>query len=191
MNSIQPKPRVLLVEDYDDAREMYVEYLTLCGFEMAEAAIGRYLHEEDANALHERYENRMQALIASKSGGAMLPEAEPGLAAALPLAAQAEAPHPDIESEAEAHADAAVADPLPRWPWTPRVLLCWVSIWPARLPKRFDWAGCCDSQRPTSRSQILDLGNWELEIGSWILGVDGSTCEEPPDHLTESHRATR
>jgi len=40
MNSIQPKPRVLLVEDYDDAREMYVEYLTLCGFEMAEAANG-------------------------------------------------------------------------------------------------------------------------------------------------------
>jgi CheY-like chemotaxis protein len=31
---------VLLVEDYDDAREMYVEYLTLCGFEMTEAANG-------------------------------------------------------------------------------------------------------------------------------------------------------
>ena len=40
MNSTQQKPRVLLVEDYDDAREMYVEYLTLCGFEMAEAANG-------------------------------------------------------------------------------------------------------------------------------------------------------
>ncbi|MEP7308103.1 MAG: response regulator [Acidobacteriota bacterium] len=40
MNSTQQKPRVLLVEDYDDAREMYVEYLTLCGFDMAEAANG-------------------------------------------------------------------------------------------------------------------------------------------------------
>ncbi len=38
--------------------------------DMAEAAIGRYLHEEDANALHERYENRMQALIAGRTGGA-------------------------------------------------------------------------------------------------------------------------
>ena len=37
---------------------------------MAEAAIGRCLHEEDANALHERYENRMQALIAGRTGGA-------------------------------------------------------------------------------------------------------------------------
>ena len=67
--------------------------------DMAEAAIGRYLHEEDANALHERYENRMQALIAGKTGGAVPPEAEPGLAAALPPAAQAEAPRPESESE--------------------------------------------------------------------------------------------
>jgi len=35
-----PKPRVLLVEDYDDAREMYAEYLTLLGFDMAQAANG-------------------------------------------------------------------------------------------------------------------------------------------------------
>jgi CheY-like chemotaxis protein len=40
MTSPQTKSRVLLVEDYDDAREMYVEYLTLCGFEMSEAANG-------------------------------------------------------------------------------------------------------------------------------------------------------
>jgi two-component system cell cycle response regulator DivK len=33
-------PRVLLVEDYDDAREMYSEYLTFAGFEMLQAANG-------------------------------------------------------------------------------------------------------------------------------------------------------
>ena len=36
--------------------------------EMAEAVIGRRAHEEDANALHERYEARLQALIAERSG---------------------------------------------------------------------------------------------------------------------------
>jgi non-homologous end joining protein Ku len=84
--------------------------------DMAEAAIGRYLHEEDANALHERYENRMQALIAGKTGGAVAPDAEPGLAAALPPAAQAEAPRPESESgtETDADAGAGAAAPLPR-----------------------------------------------------------------------------
>ena len=127
---------------YDEPAERQVPAALV---EMAEAAIGRYLHEEDANALHERYENRMQALIAGKSGGAMLPEAEPGLAAALPLAAQAEAPHPDIESEAEAHADAAVADPLPREIGT-EILLRLIDIG----DRRFDgpgWAGMPGSAR--------------------------------------------
>jgi two-component system, cell cycle response regulator DivK len=35
------KSRVLLVEDYDDAREMYAEYLSCSGFEMQEAANGQ------------------------------------------------------------------------------------------------------------------------------------------------------
>jgi two-component system, cell cycle response regulator DivK len=39
-NDQQPRPRVLLVEDYDDAREMYAEYLTLIGFDMVQAANG-------------------------------------------------------------------------------------------------------------------------------------------------------
>ena len=34
------KSRVLLVEDYDDAREMYAEYLSFSGFEMQQAANG-------------------------------------------------------------------------------------------------------------------------------------------------------
>jgi len=40
MNNPQQKSRVLLVEDYDDAREMYVEYLTFSGFEVAQATNG-------------------------------------------------------------------------------------------------------------------------------------------------------
>src|SRR4051812_8717508 len=58
--------------------------------EMAEAVIARHLHDEDANALHERYENRLGALIARKTGGSASPEPEPSPAAAVPAAAPAE-----------------------------------------------------------------------------------------------------
>src|SRR6266581_3346285 len=34
------KPRVLVVDDYPDAREMYCEYLEYCGFEVVEASNG-------------------------------------------------------------------------------------------------------------------------------------------------------
>jgi len=34
------KPRVLVVDDYPDAREMYSEYLEYCGFEVEQAANG-------------------------------------------------------------------------------------------------------------------------------------------------------
>jgi two-component system, cell cycle response regulator DivK len=34
------KPRVLVVDDYPDAREMYSEYLEYCGFEVVEASNG-------------------------------------------------------------------------------------------------------------------------------------------------------
>jgi CheY-like chemotaxis protein len=34
------KPRVLVVDDYPDAREMYGEYLEYCGFEVVQAANG-------------------------------------------------------------------------------------------------------------------------------------------------------
>jgi len=34
------RPRVLLVDDYPDAREMYTEYLTFSGFEVVEASNG-------------------------------------------------------------------------------------------------------------------------------------------------------
>ena len=40
MTSKSPKPRVLLVDDYPDAREMYTEYLQYSGFEVVEAANG-------------------------------------------------------------------------------------------------------------------------------------------------------
>ena len=36
----EDKPRVLVVDDYPDAREMYSEYLEYCGFEVAQAANG-------------------------------------------------------------------------------------------------------------------------------------------------------
>ena len=34
------RPRVLLVDDYPDAREMYSEYLEYCGFEVVQASNG-------------------------------------------------------------------------------------------------------------------------------------------------------
>ena len=34
------RPRVLLVDDYPDAREMYAEYLEFSGFEVVEAENG-------------------------------------------------------------------------------------------------------------------------------------------------------
>jgi len=40
MTSPNHRSRILLVEDYDDAREMYSEYLTFSGFEMIQAANG-------------------------------------------------------------------------------------------------------------------------------------------------------
>jgi len=40
MTSAVQRPRILLVEDYDDAREMYSEYLTFSGFDMVQAADG-------------------------------------------------------------------------------------------------------------------------------------------------------
>jgi CheY-like chemotaxis protein len=40
MNKNVARPRVLLVDDYPDAREMYSEYLEFCGFEVVEAGNG-------------------------------------------------------------------------------------------------------------------------------------------------------
>jgi len=40
MMSSHYRSRILLVEDYDDAREMYSEYLTFSGYEMSQAANG-------------------------------------------------------------------------------------------------------------------------------------------------------
>jgi CheY-like chemotaxis protein len=40
MSSRTEKPRVLVVDDYPDAREMYTEYLDYCGFDVIEAANG-------------------------------------------------------------------------------------------------------------------------------------------------------
>src|SRR5881396_1873257 len=40
MNKNLARPRVLLVDDYPDAREMYSEYLEFCGFEVVEAGNG-------------------------------------------------------------------------------------------------------------------------------------------------------
>jgi two-component system cell cycle response regulator DivK len=36
----QQGPLILVVDDYDDAREMYAEYLQFCGFRVAEARNG-------------------------------------------------------------------------------------------------------------------------------------------------------
>jgi non-homologous end joining protein Ku len=128
--------------------------------EMAEAAIGRHTHEEDANALHERYEARLQALIAQRSGGAAPAEAHPsgssalepslleaGPAAGALLAPQAETASDAPQSELEARGDGdgeslgqvAAAEPLPREIAT-EILLRIIGIG----DRRFDepgWAG--------------------------------------------------
>jgi CheY-like chemotaxis protein len=41
MKAKADKPRVLLVDDYPDAREMYSEYLTFSGFDVIEATNGQ------------------------------------------------------------------------------------------------------------------------------------------------------
>jgi CheY-like chemotaxis protein len=38
--SSQQEPLILVVDDYEDAREMYAEYLRFCGFRVAEARNG-------------------------------------------------------------------------------------------------------------------------------------------------------
>ena len=39
-------PLILVVDDYDDAREMYAEYLVFCGFRIAEARNGNEALEQ-------------------------------------------------------------------------------------------------------------------------------------------------
>ena len=41
MTTKSPRPRVLLVDDYPDAREMYTEYLEFSGFDVVEAGNGQ------------------------------------------------------------------------------------------------------------------------------------------------------
>ncbi|MBI2189201.1 MAG: response regulator [Acidobacteria bacterium] len=49
--SAEQGPLILVVDDYEDAREMYAEYLRFCGFRVAEARNGNEALEQ-AFALH-------------------------------------------------------------------------------------------------------------------------------------------
>ena len=157
------RERMLVIEPYGSGLRLSVMQLPLATpgvyeepaerqvpgelVDMAEAAIARRLHDEDANALHERYEHRMRALIAAKTGGAS-PEPgapEPGIvaatvSAAISLAPQAEPAPPEPHKESEAEADAAIAaELLPREIGT-EILLRLIDIG----DRRFDgpgWAG--------------------------------------------------
>ncbi|MGE0260508.1 MAG: hypothetical protein AB7T18_17320, partial [Alphaproteobacteria bacterium] len=129
--------------------------------EMAEAAIGRHAHEEDGNDLHERYEARLKALTAQRSGGAASPETAPpepdatgpsvlgagSTVAATLLAPQAETAPDAPRSEPEMRGDgeqenqggAQPAEPRPREIAT-EILLRIIGIG----DRRFDepgWAG--------------------------------------------------
>jgi two-component system cell cycle response regulator DivK len=44
--SSDSEPLILVVDDYDDAREMYAEYLAFCGFRVAEARNGNEALEQ-------------------------------------------------------------------------------------------------------------------------------------------------
>jgi CheY-like chemotaxis protein len=44
--STEQGPLILVVDDYEDAREMYAEYLRFCGFRVAEARNGREALEQ-------------------------------------------------------------------------------------------------------------------------------------------------
>src|ERR1041385_9189136 len=50
MSKKEERPKVLLVDDYPDAREMYSEYLEFCGFEVGEAANGMEALERAVDA---------------------------------------------------------------------------------------------------------------------------------------------
>ena len=50
MTQNQRTPLVLVVDDYQDAREMYAAYLQFSGFDVAEATNGIEAHREDARA---------------------------------------------------------------------------------------------------------------------------------------------
>jgi two-component system cell cycle response regulator DivK len=50
MSKKDERPKVLLVDDYPDAREMYSEYLEFCGFEVVEAANGMEALERAVDA---------------------------------------------------------------------------------------------------------------------------------------------
>jgi two-component system, cell cycle response regulator DivK len=44
-------PLILIVEDYDDSRQMYVQYLTFAGFRVAEAVNGREAIDQATRSL--------------------------------------------------------------------------------------------------------------------------------------------
>ena len=50
MSKKDERPKVLLVDDYPDAREMYSEYLEFCGFDVVEAANGMEALERAVDA---------------------------------------------------------------------------------------------------------------------------------------------
>jgi non-homologous end joining protein Ku len=116
--------------------------------EIAETAIARRAHEEDANALHDRYEHRLRALIDERTGGTTFSEPSPA-ASTLARAAQADPePVPETvpaEEHTEAPANPAAADRLPREIAT-EILLRIIDIG----DRRFDapgWAGMPGSGR--------------------------------------------
>ena len=128
--------------------------------EMAEAVIGRRAHEEDANGLHDRYEARLRALIAQRTGGAAPLEPAPEPSASGPSLLElgavttATLPEPQAETapdgpgsnlespargDAESRGEAEAAEPLPREIAT-EILLRIIGIG----DRRFDepgWAG--------------------------------------------------
>jgi non-homologous end joining protein Ku len=133
---------------------------------IAENAIGRRAHEEDANALHERYELRLRALIAAKTGGAVLPEPgapQPSLAesaaAATLLAAPAEIgpdgarPEAQPAAEGKAAADAPVAVELSPREIATEILLRIIDIG----DRRFDGAGWAGAPGGGQRVEAISI----------------------------------
>ena len=49
--STEQGPLILVVDDYEDAREMYAEYLRFCGFRVAEARNGNEALEQAFNLM--------------------------------------------------------------------------------------------------------------------------------------------
>ena len=107
---VRPR-RVLLVEDYDDAREMYRDYLEFSGFECETARDGREALQKAPNLQPDVI--LMDLSLPGMDGweATQRPKADPATAHLLVIALSAHALESDRERARQAGCDAFIAKP--------------------------------------------------------------------------------